>query len=192
MKNHNINVESAALLVVDMQQYFLTEKSHAFVPMGKTIVPNIQQFIFFFRKNKRPVIYTRFAVAEGEKDLLAHWWQDSVQDGSPEGQITTELEPNPEEKIIRKTSYGSFYGTDLEKYLTTHNVTDLVITGVLTNLCCEEAAREAFARGFNVFFIDDATATYEEDVHLASLKNIAYGFATLFSTKELLQSCTVL
>lgn len=61
----------------------------------------------------------------------------------------------------------------------------MIVTGVMTNLCCETNAREAFVRGFRVFFSTDATATSSEDLHVATLKNMAYGFAYLVDSESL-------
>jgi isochorismate hydrolase len=56
----------------------------------------------------------------------------------------------------------------------------------MTHLCCETSARSAFMRGFEVFFPIDGTATYNRDFHLATLRNLAHGFATMTTVRELL------
>jgi len=58
----------------------------------------------------------------------------------------------------------------------------------MTNLCCESTARDAFYRDCRVFFTADATATYCEEMHLASLQNLAYGFASITTTGHILSS----
>jgi len=65
-------------------------------------------------------------------------------------------------------------------------VEDLVITGVLTNLCCESTARDAYFRDYRVFFTADGTATINERMHLASLLNVAYGFGYVTTVEQLL------
>jgi isochorismate hydrolase len=54
-----------------------------------------------------------------------------------------------------------------------------------TNLCCETTARDAFMRDFRVFFLADGSASSGRDYHLASLRNLAYGFATLRTCADL-------
>ena len=61
----------------------------------------------------------------------------------------------------------------------------IFITGVMTNCCCETTARDGFVRDYRVFFVSDATATTDKELHLASLKNLCYGFAHVLSTEEL-------
>ena len=89
---------------------------------------------------------------------------------------------------IPKNTYSAFHGTDLENKLRDLNITDLIIGGVMTNLCCETSARDAFVRDFRVFFLADGTSTISEDFHLSTLKNLGYGFATLISRHRLVQS----
>jgi len=55
----------------------------------------------------------------------------------------------------------------------------------MTNLCCETKARDAFMRDFRVFFVADATATLYMELHLASLRNLAYGFAHIMDTEKI-------
>ncbi|CBI29053.3 unnamed protein product, partial [Vitis vinifera] len=64
-------------------------------------------------------------------------------------------------------------------------VEEVIVSGVMTNLCCETTAREAFVRGFRVFFSTDATATATAEMHEATLMNMAYGFAYLVDCDRL-------
>jgi len=53
----------------------------------------------------------------------------------------------------------------------------LVITGIMTNMCCESTTRDAYFRDYRVFFTADGTGSVTEEMHLASLLNLAFGFA---------------
>lgn len=86
---------------------------------------------------------------------------------------------------MEKNTYSGFRGTQLEERLKDMGVEEVIVTGVMTNLCCETTAREAFVRGFRVFFSTDATATSSEELHQATLMNMAYGFAYLVDCKTL-------
>ena len=61
-----------------------------------------------------------------------------------------------------------------------------MVTGVVTHLCCETTARSAFVRGFQVTFPVDATVTYGEEHHLATLLNLAHGFAAVGFVEDVL------
>lgn len=182
----SFDLNQSALMVVDMQQYFLNEDSHAFVPSSQSILPNVSRLIQLFRDAGRPVIYTYFAVEEGEKDPIGKWWGRTVHEGDPESLIVDDLQPMEDELVLRKPCYSSFQKTELEDILKSKGVQGLVVTGVLTNLCCETTAREAFSLGFDVFIPPDATASFNEEMHLSSLINLSYGFATPLTTDELI------
>ncbi|KAM0923587.1 hypothetical protein ACQ4PT_005428 [Festuca glaucescens] len=76
-------------------------------------------------------------------------------------------------------------GTGLEETLRGMGVDEVIVAGVMTNLCCETTARDAFVRGFRVFFSADATATASRDLHEATLVNMAYGFAYIVDCERL-------
>jgi isochorismate hydrolase len=59
---------------------------------------------------------------------------------------------------------------------------------VMTNLCCESTARDAYFRDYRVFFVMDGTGTVDEELHLATLKNLAFGFAYITDTEQILRS----
>jgi isochorismate hydrolase len=178
---------SSALLVIDMQQYFLKEESHAFIPSSKAIVPNIRKLINTFRSNNLPVIFTRHSLKEDEQPgIMGKWWGDFIKEESVLSDIVTSMSPLSSEVVIRKTRYSVFHGTELESLLKQKNVRSVVITGVMTHLCCETAAREAFTRDYEVFFVVDGTATQNEELHLSSLRTLSHGFSIPITTEEIL------
>jgi len=180
---------STALLVIDMQNFFLDSKSQTFTPGGLAIIPNVEKLINAFRKNNLPVIYTTHVHKSPEMDggLMSWWWQGMIIENTVDAEIHQVLAPRPEEKVICKHRYSGFYNTDLEITLRCLKITDLMICGVMTNLCCETTAREAFMRDFRVFFLMDATGTTDEALHLATLKNVAFGFAYVTKTENILK-----
>ena len=166
----------AALLVVDMQEYFLRNTSHAYIPASKAVLPRIGALIHSFYKNGRPVFFTRHLNTEQNAKLMSVWWTDFLRETDPLSEITEELDSS-QSIIIKKSQYDAFFETPLETLLNEKQITQLVICGVMTHLCCETTVRSAFVRGFEVFFPVDGTATYNEKFHLASLRNLAHGFA---------------
>lgn len=106
-------------------------------------------------------------------------------EGTPESEIHNKLNPQPKEKVILKHRYTAFYNTDLETILRCLKVEDLIITGIMTNMCCESTARDAYYRDYRVFFLADATGSINEEMHLASLLNLAFGFAYIKTTENI-------
>lgn len=89
--------------------------------------------------------------------------------------------------VIDKNQYSAFFKTNLDEILKANHIEDVIITGVMTNCCCETTAREAFMYGYRVFFINDATSTFNEELHLATLKNLSFGFARVQNTQNLIE-----
>ncbi|KAK9935755.1 hypothetical protein M0R45_022841 [Rubus argutus] len=183
MRKRNPNPKVAALLVIDMQNYFSA--------MAEPILPNILATIRLCRRASIPVIFTRHShKSPSDYGMLAEWWDgDLIFEGTPESQLMSELDRRPpqEDHVVDKNTYSAFLGTRLEEYLKERGVEDVIVTGVMTNLCCETTARDAFCRGFRVFFSTDATATSDEELHQATLKNLAYGFAYFIDCNRLEQ-----
>jgi len=176
----------SVLLVIDMQQYFCHPSSHAFFKDAITIIPRIHQLIAAYRQQSLPIIFTRYALLRTERPgAMGRWWNDILYDDDEMSGIITTLRPLPKEQIIRKTQYSAFFQTNLETILQKQKVTTIVITGVLTHLCCETTARDAFMRNYDVFFVADATASDSKKLHTASLRTLSDGFATLTSTQEI-------
>ncbi len=180
---------SSCLLVVDMQNFFLDPKSPTFTPGGLAILSNVAKLIKAFRRRRLPVIYTAHVHKSKELDggILGWWWEGMVIENTKDAEIHPKLTPLPEEKVIYKHRYSAFYNTDLEITLRCLNITDVIVTGIMTNLCCESTARDAYIRDHRVFFLLDATGTVDEDLHLATLKNLAFGFAYVTDTEGILR-----
>lgn len=107
---------------------------------------------------------------------MSKWWKDLIAPGFACSHIV-EFFDTTDHLIIEKNQYDAFFETSLDKVLRQGGVEQVVITGVMTHLCCETTARSAFMRGYEVFFPVDGTATYTEKHHSASLLNLAHGFA---------------
>jgi isochorismate hydrolase len=168
--------ERAALLVLDMQEYFLRERSHAFIPSAPAILPNLQRLIRDFTAHNRPVIFTRHVNTDEDAHMMSRWWRDLIRADSPDSAIAASLDTS-KGIVIPKTQYDAFYNTPLEETLRSRGVEQVIVTGVMTHLCCETTARSAFVRGFEVFFCVDGTATYTEELHRSTLLNLSHGAA---------------
>ena len=186
----DIRVDQSALLVVDMQKYFLDDSSLRFSTGGYAILPKVVKLIEAFRNAERPVIFTRHQhnKSELDNDVMQAWWGEVILAETELSKLHSEIRPLGNEIVITKKRYSAFFETDLESYLSDRKITDLVIAGVKTNLCCESTARDAYYRNFRVFVPADATGTGTEEMHLASLLNLAYGFASVVKTASVIES----
>ncbi len=174
-----------ALLVVDMQNYFLDSDEHAFIPSAPLIIPNIIETMQACLKKKMPVFITRHINNDANAGMMGIRWHELIKENDPRSEIHERISDVGGE-ILKKTQFDAFYETDLDQQLRAANVKQLIITGVMTNLCCESTARTAFVKGFDVVMPVDATAAYNYEFHLATFLNLAYLFARPVKTKTLL------
>ena len=173
----NAQIHDCALLVLDMQDYFLSPDSHAFIPSAPAIVPGINRLINLFADASRPVIFTRHLNTLENAGPMKHWWRNMIMENNPRSRITSALNLTTG-TILIKSQYDAFHQTELNTLLKRRNISRVIITGVMTHLCCESTARSAFMHGYEVVFTIDGTATYNEQFHYATLLNLAHGFVT--------------
>ena len=188
-----LNVAASTLLVVDMQRFFLDASSPTFTCGGLAILGTVRRLMDAFRLANRSVIFSQHVHHPGDLDfgIMGWWWEGKCIEGSPESEIHPDLAPKPGEKVITKHRYSAFYNTDLETVLRCLKVEDVVISGVMTNMCCESTARDAYYRDYRVFIPADGTGSINEEMHLASLSNLAFGFANVTTADDLLAQLTV-
>jgi len=180
-----LSPKRSALLILDMQRYFLEESSHAFVPAARAIIPGATKLIEAYSHRQLPTFFTRHLNSDADAKMMARWWRDLLKRNDPLSEIIPEFDLS-QGMVIEKSQYDAFHQTQLEEMLWQKGVTQVVICGVMTHLCCETTARSAFMRGFEVFVTIDGTATYNEAFHRATLLNLAHGFAIPVPIDEIL------
>jgi nicotinamidase-related amidase len=177
----------AALIAVDMQRYFLRRGAPAFLSPPRRLVPNALRLVEAFRGAGLPVIFTRHAHRRGsETGEMGRFWRGHLPwDGTRHAELIPEIEPLPDEPVITKVRYSAFEGTGLEAFLRKLGVREVVLCGVMTNLCVETSARHAFMKDFEVTIAQDACAANTPRHHAASLLNLSYGFARLETSRSI-------
>ena len=184
----NFNIKKSALIVVDMQEYFTSDKSHAYIPETEVIIPKINSLIKKFNDADQPVILTHYTYKDGEKPgIMGRWWGDTITAGNPLSKISSLMKYTEKNIILRKNRYSAFHKTNLDEILKVRDIEQIVITGVMTHLCCETTARDAFMHDYEVYFVIDSNATDSEDFHLSSLKTLSDGFVMPVTTEEILK-----
>ncbi len=114
--------------------------------------------------------------------------------GSPAWELHPEVAARPREALIEKQLPGSFTGTHLAEWLEEQGADTVVISGYMTQMCCDTTSRQAFHRGLNVEFLSDATGTLDlkneagavtaKELHRAILVTQAMRFAKVISAAE--------
>ena len=175
-KDRVFSPDCSALLILDMQKYFLDENSHAHIPSMKAIIPGISRLAEVFSSAGRPVILTRHLNTDKDAGMMGVWWKDIIREEDQMSRFVDGISV-PGAPVIVKAQYDAFYSTKLEEILSWEGVSQLVVTGVMAHLCVESTVRSAFVRGFEVFVPVDSVATYTMELHKGSLRGLSHGFA---------------
>lgn len=209
-----LDPRSTALVIVDMQEYFLNPASPFsrscervvpgvlghFQERGRGVVePTLRRLLDFFRAQGLRVVYTTVAseLPDG-RDLMPIFQQrnaagrDAVGDAvippraDAWARIVSALEPRPDELVVNKTTYGTFNSTGLDHALRSLGITSLVVGGVVTNVCVETTARDAADRGYDVVVLDDGSAAFSPEIHEATLLSFQGPFGRVRTSDEVL------
>ncbi|OGR80743.1 MAG: hypothetical protein A2X32_09375 [Elusimicrobia bacterium GWC2_64_44] len=177
--------ERSALLVVDMQEFFLNPASPAYMPQARPALDRAAKLAAAFREAGRPVFFTSHAHEPSDGGLMTLWWKKVCLSGTPFAEVSPALAPLDAE-IFRKCRYSAFTAPGLLDSLRSLGVDSLVVAGLKTNLCLESTVRAAFDLGFMCIVAGDAAAARTPELHAAALGGLADGFAMVRDTGEIL------
>ncbi len=149
-------MENTALLIIDVQNdYFPGGKMT--LDGAEVATKNIRQMLDYFRKHDLPVIHImHISTNEGATFFIPD---------TPGVVFNSRATPQESEKVIVKHFPNSFRETELLEYLRANSIKNLVITGMMTDVCVEATARAAFDFGFSNTIIGDATATRNRELN---------------------------
>src|SRR5262245_14585648 len=205
---HRLQPGRTALLVVDMQRGFLEPGAALEVPPGREIIPNLKRLIETCRGQKVPVLFTEFVYSTsvpclrgdpfGPEHLPARPGQPTgfgqpssncligpaAEQGPNSANIIPELAPRPDELVVRGHTYDKFHGTPLDLAFRSQDVRNLIITGILTDVCVNCTLLSAAVRDYRVTAVTDAVATLWPELQTACFAIWRRKFARLRSTDE--------
>lgn len=188
-----VRPEDCALIVVDMQEDFVNPANPMCVPEAHRQVPRIAKVIEECRSANVPVIYTEHTIAPDVAHDFYEYWPPikagAIAEGEPGSKLYHEFQPHEDERVISaKHSYDSFAGTDLDYTLRNRGVQTLIISGTLTNFCCESTARTGYSLGYHIVFGSDINATDSALAHDATLRTMRRGFARIMNHRQIIDT----
>jgi nicotinamidase-related amidase len=187
-----IKAFSTALVVIDMIPFFVNEN-----PYCRGIIPNIARLAAKLRAAGGIVVWALPAVETKVSDVKREFFGDKVADmynksagsGSLNERIWHEFDVLPDDLIIEKSSSSAFFPgySPLHSILQEHNIDTVLITGTVTNVCCESSARDAKELGYRVIMVADANAAVSDQSHNATLHTIYRSFGDVRPTQEVIE-----
>jgi nicotinamidase-related amidase len=160
-----------ALVIVDMLNDFISERGALYIgAAGQRIVPVIAAELERARQGDMPVFYLCDRHRPDDREFAV--WPAHCVAGSWGAQIITDLAPRAEDHLIPKRRYSGFYGTDLDPCLRELGISEIILTGVCTNICVLYTAADARMRNLEVTVVRDGVATFDEEAHRFALREM--------------------
>jgi len=179
--------ERAALLIHDMQDYFINFWGEN-CPMMAQVVANIAALREFCKQHNIPVYYTAQPKEQSDEDraLLNDMWGPGLTRKPEEQQVIAALAPDEEDTVLVKWRYSAFHRSPLEQMLKESGRNQLLIAGVYAHIGCMTTATDAFMRDIKPFMVADALADFSRDEHLMALNYVAGRSGRVVMTEDLL------
>jgi len=173
-------MKDIALLIIDMQNDFVSEGGALRVDGAAAVIGNVQRVLEIFRRNKAPVFHIMRVHRKDGSDVEIIRKERFAKapfavEGTKGADIIDELKPKDGEYLMRKTRMSSFLNTELDLMLKSLGIKSVVITGVQTPNCIRTTAFDAVAYNYGAYIVEDATAAKTSQIHDANLldmKNI--------------------
>jgi nicotinamidase-related amidase len=163
-----LDPRTTALVVVDMQNDFVSEGGSLLVPDAAATVPVIAGLLDRARGAGAHVVFSQDTHRDGDPEFAI--WPVHALESSHGWKIVAGLEPRPDETVLRKPRYDAFYGTPLDHLLRQWGVTTLVICGTVANICVHYTAASAALRWYDVVIPRDAVSALDPFDLAASLR----------------------
>ncbi len=193
-----------ALIVIDLQNGFMMKGvAHALCEEAIEIVPNVNRLAAAMRSTGGIVVWVQNAATP---ESMESWSVRDEMDG-PErtarrvaamapGTKGYELWDGLDVKLndlkIEKTRFSAFIqgSSNLEAVLRARGIDTVIITGTVTNICCESTARDAMMRNFKTIMVTDANAAENDALHNASLIAFYLKFGDIMPTDMVIAALT--
>ncbi len=169
-----------ALIVVDMQNDFVSEGGSLRVPDAEATIPAIAALLELARGRGMRVVFSQDTHRDGDPEWRI--WPEHAREGTWGWEIVGALAPREDETVIRKVRYDAFYGTPLDHLLRLWGVDTLVLCGTVANICVHYTAASAALRWYDVVVPKDAVSALEQFDLESSLRQTAFLFAGRITT----------
>jgi nicotinamidase-related amidase len=146
-------MDRAALLIIDAQQEYFAPIGKVVLPDGPKAIARITQALEWARGRGVPVFHVVHESRRPNATIFVP--------GSPALAMHPAITPAVGEAVIQKHLPGSFTNTTLEAELRQHGIERVIVSGFMTQMCCDTTTREAAHRGFAVTLLSDATAAMD-------------------------------
>jgi nicotinamidase-related amidase len=171
MTDLSLDPATCALVAVDLQHGIVSLETAPY--KSADVVANVAKIAKAMRVSGGIAVFVRVTNASDGGDALKPVADVTPAPAPPRPAYWAELVPQLGIKetdiVVTKRQWGAFYGTDLELHLRRRCIRTIVLCGISTNIGVESTARDAYERGFDQVFVEDACAALNAEAHKASI-----------------------
>ena len=189
-----------ALIVIDMQKFYVSDVQPAIA-----IIPNINRLAAAFREKGATVAWVKMTAGRDGKSLwpLYHDYfftkeaaarhRDNLTEGVDGHELHPGLHVREGDCFASKNRFSAFMPgrSELPDKLAQRGIKNVVITGMLTNMCCETSARDAMMLDYKVVMVSDANAARFEEDHNVGFTTVYQSFGDVLTTDQVLNELLV-
>lgn len=187
--NLALDPKKTALVLIDLQHMIVGRPTAP--RTGAEVVANASKLVNAFHEASAYVVFVRVAFSHDRGEVL----RPDVDEpqggggGAPAAngfEIVPELDVRPGDLLLTKHQWGAFYGTELDLQLRRRGIDTIVLGGISTNIGVESTARDAFERGYQQVFVEDAMAALAAEAHENTLKFTFPRIGRIRTTEEVI------
>ena len=192
----DLDPAKSALVVVDMQNAFmLPGVAHSLCPMAEKIVPNINRLAQAVRDTGGTVFWIKTTFTEEALRSWSTYFEmlspqrvakriEALTADSAGHALWSGLDVRPQDPIVEKNRFSAFIqgSSSLDATLRQRGLDTILVTGTVTNVCCESTARDAMMLNFKTIMLTDGNAANTDEDHNAALNNFYLTFGDIMST----------
>jgi ureidoacrylate peracid hydrolase len=189
-----------AHVVIDLQNGFMAPGSVAEMPMNHAIMPNVNRLSAAVRAAGGLNIFLRFTYDPGWTGFYGRFapgmeepMKAAFSEGAEQWQLWPGMDVQPQDIILDKTRFSALIpGTcDLDAVLKAHGIDTLIVTGCVSNCCCESTIRDAQQMNYKIVFVKDGNAAASDADHNGAVADLFAVFGCdICSTDEVIARLT--
>jgi ureidoacrylate peracid hydrolase len=193
-----LDMRRTAHVIVDMQNGFMEPGAPVEVPVAREIVTAVNSISAAVRERGGQNIFLRMTIDAGSQSSWSNWFAymhsgasrlrmaEAFSRDAHHWRLWPQLDVTGTDITVDKTRFGAFVpgASRLHEILQERGIDTLIITGTLTNCCCESTARDAMQMNYKIIFVADANAALTDAAHNATLDNMLMLFADVMTAQE--------
>lgn len=175
------NKTKSALIVIDMENGFIHEKSPHCIVNAKATLPMCEQAVKTARQKEIPIIFVKRIYRQDGSDVEITRYKTWKEGGCTMGPSSTgfssaeapnELKPQKGDYTLIKPRWSAFFGTELDLLLRRLKIETVILMGTTTPNCIRTTCYDANALDYNVVILEDCCSSQTEEIQTANIADM--------------------